>query len=203
MKIYLLILLTIGRLFSASLEHITINNYDFSIVKEDYHIYDSKGKIMKMYLEENNNNLTFVLRLTLHDETGGCTSRSIQKGAYEINGSVITLYNYWDRKGKAYLAPYGWRIQKYKVLSSGKLKQIFGQIYLESTKQSYENDSGLKYLFTSPKTDEERAKKEEYIKEIEQKYKAKFVLGKEKNRLKEEVEEALKRKLKRVWRGDK
>ena len=117
MKLFSLIVLTINMLFAAAeLEHVTLGNQDFSIVTESYEIYDSKGEVMKFYKEERNNDLTFVLSLILKDKTGTCADKSMQEGAYEINGTTITLYSFWDRKGKAYDSPYGGRIQQLSLI---------------------------------------------------------------------------------------
>jgi hypothetical protein len=52
MKLFLLMLFTASTLFgTAELKHITIKNQDFSIVTEAYDIYDSKGEVMKLWME--------------------------------------------------------------------------------------------------------------------------------------------------------
>ena len=200
MKRYLLIVLTLSQsLFSASLEHITINNHDFSVVTEQYEFYDSKGEVMKLYKEERNKNLSFALRLTLKDTTGGCSSKSIEEGAYDINGSVITLYTQWKRRGKAYDAPAGVRVQRFEVQNDGTLEQVFGELYIETARKRYAEDSGLKYLFTPAKTKEEKDEFTAYIKEVERMYKGTFVFGAKKKELKKEVKEALTKSFKASW----
>lgn len=199
MKIYLLILLTLTQLFSsASLEHVSINGYDFTVVKESYDIYDSKGTAMKIYREEPNKNLTFVLSLVLHDATGGCSGKSLEDGSYEINGSAITFYTQWSRRGNAHEAPVGARIQHFEVLSDGEIQQHYSELYIETARKTHA-DEGLKYLFTKPNSDDAREKLEEYFNRVEQKYKATFVLGKERDNLIKRVKEALKKKQKVQW----
>jgi Holliday junction resolvase RusA-like endonuclease len=200
MKTIFILSLFFMQLFSASLEHVTLNNYDFSIVKESYDIYDSKGEVLKLYKEEQNRDLTFMLRFTLSDHTGGCAAKGMTEGSYELSDDGnITFYSMWTRQGKAYLAPYGARIQTYKVSDAGKLELVEGKIYLEETKRNHDNDSGMEYLFHTPKTEEEKKQLETYVKAIEEKYNATFVFGDDAKVLSLEVKKALKRKIKALW----
>ena len=203
MKLFLLILLTLTTLFAtAELEHITIGNQDFSIVTESYEIYDSKGEVMKLYKEERNNDLTFVLSLILKDKTGSCADKSMQEGAYEINGTTITLYSFWDRKGKVYDSPYGARIQQYEMLPNHTVVLKSSKIYIETARKSYDPESGMKYLFTPPKTNSETEALQTYVKSVEREYKGIFVYGEEAKRLLEEVHEALRRSMKAKWQNN-
>jgi hypothetical protein len=200
MKTIFILLVSFLQLFSASLEHVTINSYDYSIVNESYDIYDSKGEVVKFYKEEQNRDLTFMLGFTLTDHTGGCSEKAITEGSYEISDDGnITLYSMWKRQGKAYLAPSGVRVQTYRVADGGKLEFVAGKVYVEETKKNHDNDSGMAYLFTAPKTKEEKQKLENYIKAVEKSYKATFVLGEEREALFTEVKQALKRKVKALW----
>ncbi len=199
MKTIFILSLFFMQLFSASLEHVTINHNDFSVVKESYDIYDSKGEVLKLYKEEQNRNLIFLLSFTLSDSTGGCSSKSMVNGSYEISDDTITFYTMWTRRGKANLSPYGARMQRYKVLDSGKLELIEGQVYVEETKKKHDNESGMEYLFHAPKTQEEKEKLQSYIKAVEEKYKATFVFEEDGKILIKEVKKALKRKMKALW----
>lgn len=202
MKI-LLILSTLSSLLfsSATLEHITIGNQDFSIVTESYKIYDSKGEVMKFYKEERNNNLTFVFSLILEDTTGTCADKSMQKGAYEINGTDIMLYTFWDRKGKAYDSPYGARVQHYQMLPNHTVVLRSSRVYVETGRRNYDDTSGMQYLFVSPKTESEKEALSKYVKFVEREYKGDFVYGDDAKQLIHEVEEALSRKMKARWKS--
>jgi exonuclease III len=203
MKILLLLSILISILFSsAKLEHITIGNQDFSIVTESYKIYDSKGEVLKFYKEERNNNLTFIFSLILDDSTGTCADKSIQTGSYEINGTNITLYTFWDRKGKAYDSPYGARIQYYEMLPNHTVVLKSSKVYIETARRSYDEQSGMKYLFIPPQTKTEKEAFKTYIKSVEKEYKGTFVYGNEAKRLIEEVHEALRRKMKAKWQSN-
>jgi hypothetical protein len=187
---------------TAQLEHVTLGNQDFSIVTEAYDIYDSKGEVMKLYKEERNNDLTFVLSLILEDKTGSCADQSMQEGAYEINGTTITLYSFWDRKGKMYDSPYGARIQHYEMLPDHTVVLRSSKLYIETAKRSYDTQSGLQYLFTSPKTKTQKEALQNYVKKVEKEYKGVFVHGEEAKRLLKEVHKALSRKMKAKWQSN-
>jgi hypothetical protein len=184
---------------NSSVEDITIGKFDFVIIKKSYDIYESKGELMQLYREKRNRNLLFALRLTLKDKTGDCASKGLQEGAYEIDNKGITLYSLWHRRGKAYLEPFGARIQHYEIQSDGNLKQVSSVVYIESARKKHAIDEGMEYLFVAPKNDEEKKKLESYVKEIERVYKAKFVYGEEKERLIKKVKKALKMKMKKRW----
>jgi hypothetical protein len=202
MKLFLLILLTLTHLFAtAELEHITIGNQDFSLVTETYEIYDSKGEVIKLYKEERNNDLTFVLSLISKDKTGSCADKSMQEGAYEINGTTITLYSFWDRKGKMYDSPYGARIQRYEMLPDHTVALKSSKVYIETSRKSYDTESGMKYLFTPPNNKSEIEALQAYVKSVEREYKGAFVYDNEAKKLMEEVHEAFRRKMKAEWKG--
>ena len=200
MKIFFVLISMLSVLFSnSSVEDITIGKFDFVIIKKSYDIYDSKGELMQLYREERNKNLIFALRLTLKDETGSCASKGLQEGAYVVDEKGITLYSLWHRRGKAYLEPYGARVQRYEIQSNGLLKQVSSSVYIETARKKHAIDEGMQYLFVAPTNDEEKKKLERYIKEIERVYKAKFVQGEEISKLFQEVKKALKRKMKKIW----
>lgn len=203
MKIFFLLFFTLNMLFAtAVLEHVTLGNQDFSIVTESYDIYDSKGEVMKFYKEERNNDLIFVLSLIIKDKTGTCADKSTQEGAYEINGTTITLYSFWDRKGKVYDSPYGARIQQYKVLPDHSVVLGSSKIYMETARKSYDKQSGMRFLFTPPKTASEKEALQAYVKSVEKQYKGVFVFGEEAKMLIDEVHEAFRRKMKSAWQGN-
>jgi len=198
-KIFILVL-ALGQLFAGSVESLTINKQEFSLEKESYNIYDSKGTYVKFYRVEKDKSLTPVLRLTLKDATGNCASKTLEDGAYEIEGSTITLYTLWNRRGRAYLDPYGAKIQKYKVSSDGTLEEISSYVYVEETRKKYDDGNGMEYLFQAPQNSSEQEKLDNYVKEVEEKYKGKFVFGDKSKKLIKDVKEALKRKTKAAWR---
>ena len=202
MRIIWLTLFALSTLFSsADLEHITIGNQDFSIVTESYRIYDSKGEVVKFYKEERNNDLTFIFSLILEDATGTCADKSIQSGSYEINGTNITLYSFWDRKGKVYDSPYGARIQHYEMLPDHTVVLKSSKLYIETARRSYDKESAMKFLFILPQTTSEKEAFQTYIRSVEKEYKGTFVYGDEARALLNEVQEALRRKIRSKWKN--
>jgi len=200
MKILLVLFFSfISFLFSEELKHITLGNQDFSITTETYDIYDSKGEVMSLYKEENNNDRTFVLSLRLKDRTGSCADQKMQDGSYEINGTNIMLYSFWDRKGRKYNSPYGARIQHYEMLPNHTVVLRSSKVYIETDRRNYDKESAMKYLFTPPVNDVQKEELQAYVKDIEADYKGTFVYAEEAKRLIAEVQEALRRKIKNRW----
>ena len=181
----------------AGSQEIIINHHPFTLVTEKYDIYDSKGEVMKFYKDIHDDKPLF--HITLSDATGGCSSRSLEDGSYEIEGNKIRLYSFFHRQGTAYMEPYGAKIVEYKVLKDGDLKKTSSQVYIETAQRGYENSKGMKYLFQKPKTINEKRALADYIKQVEEHYSAQFLLGEEGKSLIKEVKEALKRKIKRNW----
>lgn len=187
-------------LLGASLEHITIRDHDFSIVTEKYDIYDSKGEVMKLYREERNNDLRFVLSFTLKDSTGTCSDKSMQQGSYEINGNTIVLYTLWERKGRVYDAPYGAKIERYEVSEEGDVVQTSSRLYVETSIQSEDDESGMRFLFSPPKTLSDKQQFDAYIQNVQRQFKGTFVFSNEAEDLIDEVKNAIRSKESNPWR---
>ena len=202
MRLFLLMLLSAStHLCAAELEHITIKQQDFSIVTETYDIYNSKGEVMKLYKKDPDAKLTYILGLTLKDKTGNCSDIRVQKGAYEINGTDIKLYSFWDRRGDVDNAPYGARISHYKIFEDHTVVKKSSYLYIESVSKNYNDESGMKYLFTAPKTYQKKKELQAYVQEVEHKYEGVFVFENDAKSLIEEVKKALKRKMDRRWKS--
>ena len=199
MKFFILLPILLSFCFGATLKDIEIGKFTFSILTDTYDEYDSKGEVMKLYAQENNNDLTFILSLTLQDRTGSCADKSLEDGSYEINGSTLTLYTAWDRTGRAYDAPYGARIQVYELQSNATFKLISSRLYIETHRKKQDQNSGMQYLFSPPKNEKEQKIFEAYIAEVETRFKGTFVFGEEAKQLRLEVQEALKRKMHSAW----
>lgn len=196
MKHIFILVFAFSQLFSESIQPITINNQQFNIVKESYSIYDSKGEFIRFYKDKNE---TALFQLTLKDITGDCSSKSLEDGAYEIDEKGITLYSFWDRGGRAYLEPYGARVQRYEVETDGTFKRVFSKLYIETTRKKYDTDSGMEYLFRKPTTLEEEKNLKKYVDEVERVYHGTFVFGEEAKELLSIVKKALRKKVKLLW----
>ena len=166
---------------------------------ESYDIYDSKGEVLRVYKEHRNNDLTFMFSLILKDRTGACSDKSIEDGYYEINGTTITLYSQWDRRGKAYDAPYGVRIQVYTLDNQYNFVKTSSKLYIETQRANYTENSGMKYLFKTPGNHEEKAQLQTYVSRVERKYGGVFSFGAKAKNLIKEVETAMTRKMKAIW----
>jgi len=125
--------------------------------------------------------------------------RSPEDGYYEINGTTVTLYSHWERRGKAYDAPYGARVQVYELKDSYDLVRTSSKLYIETARPNYNENSGMKYLFKAPKTEKEKASLKTYVSAVERNYKGEFVYGDEAKKLIKEVEDAMIRKMKAIW----
>ena len=126
----------------------------------------------------------------------------MQTGSYEINGTHITLYSFWERKGKSYDSPYGARIQRYEMLPDHTVVLRSSKVYIETARKSYDTQSGMKYLFTPPKNKSEKEALQSYVQSVEKEYKGVFVHGEEAKTLLKEVHEALSRKMKAKWESN-
>jgi len=196
----LLFLLSFQILLAEQIEHITIGNQDFMFTKETYDIYDSNGEVLRVYKEERNNDLMFMFSLILKDRTGPCSDKSLEDGYYEINGTSVILYSAWNRRGKAYDAPYGARIQVYRLNKNYDLERVSSKIYIETQRQNYDRSSGMQYLFTAPKNTEEKEKLSQYIRKVERDFKGHFLYHEEAEKLLKEVEDAMRKKMKAAWK---
>jgi len=101
----------------------------------------------------------------------------------------------------AYLEPYGAQIVKYIVQTDGTLKKVKSDLYIELTQKRHNKESGMEYLFNPPKNEKERVLLNNYIKRVERIYKGKFLLGKEGEKLIEDVKNALTRQIKSRWKS--
>ena len=198
-KIVLLLLLSTYILFSTEIQHINIGNQDFMLTVEEYDVYDSKGEVLRVYKEKRNNDLLFMFSLILKDRTGACSAKSVEDGYYEVNDTSITLYSHWDRRGKAYDAPYGARIQVYTIDENFNLTKTSSKLYVETERQNYNETSGMQYLFKKPQNEEEKKALKAYVSSVERNYKGSFVFGEEAKKLMAEVEDAMGRKMKSIW----
>ncbi|PTB83936.1 hypothetical protein C9926_00425 [Sulfurovum lithotrophicum] len=198
-KIVFLLLLSTYVLFSTEIKHINIGNQDFMLTVEEYDVYDSKGEVLRVYKEKRNNDLVFMFSLILKDRTGSCSDKSVEDGYYEVNDSGITLYSHWDRRGKAYDAPYGARIQVYTIDDNFNLAKTSSKLYIETERENYNETSGMKYLFKKPQNQEEKAELDAYVRSVERNFKGTFVFGDEAKKLMAEVEDAMGRKMKSIW----
>jgi len=200
MKNFYLFLLSFVFVYSQDINQTSINNFSYEIVYSTYNEYGDKGTEMMFYRKNQNHDELPLFTFTLENQSGGCSEKSIQAGAYDINGSKLTFYTHWDRVGKAYASPQGDRIQHYEVDNNGTVHFIDGLLYIETEAKNYDTQSDIQFLFNIPKTLEEKQKLKEYIKRVEQTFKGHFVRDKEADTLHQKVDKALMEKRKTRWK---
>ncbi len=200
MRIYLLLLLFIVPLFSfASNKEVTIHQRHFVFKEKAYDLYGDKGITLTIYknaVKKQNEILSFILE----NKSGPCSSKSIQEGYYEIKDDKIMFYSHWERRGKAYDSPIGNRIQIYQVKKDGTFKKISSKLYIERERKNYDKGSGMKYLFTPPRTVKQKASFKQYIKKVEKIFEGDFVYEGEARKLADEVDDAIRRKRMQQWK---
>ena len=183
----------------GTVTHRTIGGNDYTFTTEHYEVYDSKGTVVRCYYEAQNRDLLHRFTLTLDDRTGTCGARSIEEGAYEIDGNIITLYTLWHREGRSYDTPYGARIMRYRAQRDGTFKLLSSRIYVEETAKGFDPDSGERFLWKSAQTESEKKAFAAYIDRMQKRFKGTFVLGEEAKALIAETEAALERKAQHRW----
>ncbi len=190
------------QLLSAEVEYLNITNQELIVIKDNYNLYKTKGRVVKFYHEESNKDLKFLKSFILDESSGGCSARAYQRGVYDINGSNITFYTKWSRSGKAYDLPQGVMIESYALKENGSLQKLSNQLYIESSQKGHDNDSGMKFLFNPPKNPTEEKHLAQYIRNVEAKYDGDFLQGEQAKQLQEQVEKALNQAVKKMWRSN-
>ena len=201
MKRILLLFLITTSLFSQKQKLLDIQGHSFLLFEEDYDEYDSKGKTVTFYNGEDSNRTEALLSFVLNDVTGGCNDKSIEKGVYELSGSTIIFYTLWQRVGSIDDAPFGGRVKSYEISKNGEIKLLSSYLYIEEHTKESNSGSGMRFLFESPKREEDKSLFLTYISLIEKRYGGEFVFDKKSSKLIIAVREALKRQVKAVWKS--
>lgn len=198
MKTLLIILILFSTLHAfKSEEEVQIGTYTFNLVKESYNEYGDKGMTMALYVKgDTSPKLSFVLK----NESGSCSDKDVEKGTYVIKKDSIILYTHWIRSQNTNNTPIGDRKQVYNVDVNGSFTLSDSSAYIEKTTQYEDADEGMQYLFTQPKTEDEKQLLSEYISSVEDIFKAKFVRGDEADNLAFEVNDALLKRQKQQWK---
>ncbi len=169
MRIIWSIMIIVASLHAATIEHIRVGEHDYTIMIEPYNLYESRGISMKLYLEEESEDLHYLITHLLEDKTGGCLGKSIQKGTYKIIDNRLTLYTKYSRSGREKDAPIGVEVAYFKFREDGSLQKLASQIHLKISQKEGDN-----------------------IKALEKAYGATFVFGVAAKKLQDEVTTALK-----------
>lgn len=137
--------------------------------------------------------LTHTQRLS----TGDCSILTIEVGDYEVKNNQLTFYSYWaagDRQG-LWTFPYGVRKQVYSVDSNGMVKLISAVVYVEDAidnpLETNPDQDYLQFLTIQPKSPKDKLALNNYIQQMQTRYKARFVHGQERTQLIKEVKSKL------------
>lgn len=186
----------------SSVTQTTMGACSVTLLREPYDIYDSHGTSVRFYHEKENQDMAYLLTFVLEDRTGGCLGKSIEKGAYTIDGEQLTLYTLWERSGSQKEAPAGAEIKVLRMQPDCRFKEISHTIYIETHARRRKDSSGMAYLFTPPQTDAEKKALEVYIRHTEKVFGGRFVRGEAARKLRSEVAkkvEEAREKERSVW----
>ncbi|RLA68351.1 MAG: hypothetical protein DRQ78_00930 [Epsilonproteobacteria bacterium] len=181
-------------------KEVYIGIHTFTLIEESYNEYGQKGVTMALYTKGTNVGMLRKLNFSIRNESGPCSDKNVEEGHYVINKDSITLYSHWKRSRSSDNTPIGDRIQVYKLNKHASFYLSDSKIYIEKSRRNKDTDEGMKYLYTEVKTKYEKVLLDSYVSNIEETFKAKFVLGDEARVLAKEVKKALMQKEKQRWK---
>ncbi len=193
--LFLLLVLLSGSSFGQN-KTVVLNGSTFEF--REIHADSVVQRFVEVY-RDNQKLLTHVLS----GDDGDCSSSQIELGGYEITGNQLVFYTYWAAADRQSLLtyPFGARKQVYQVLPAGTLKLTTSGIYIEDYVEGIEK-RGIDYLRqSSPRSKSQTEVLNKYITHIEKAYNAKFVTGKEKQLLLQEVRKKLSREIREETRN--
>jgi|GEM_PF-2971607 len=171
--------------FSQQVEEVIIGGFTFNLAKEsseDFLLDTLKKPIIpfssQIVLSRNGKKL---LTHTLSEYSVDCNSISLELGYYEIQDSSIFFYSYWAWDGICNGCPQGIMRQIYTVNNKGKLKPELSEIFMDYRHHEFSQMSG--------------AEKKAHIKEIEKRYNATFMGGRNAAYLELDITRQLKDKI--------
>lgn len=191
-------------------DEIRIGNVELSVIKKngEYHDIDSPDTIKLIYKKGGRD----TINIHYFNSEGDSNSKGYTFGTYITTDTSIIVYTYWCKAGDIAYYPFGARVQEYTVNNNGKFTMVNSRLYVEACSQYYRSVTGhnpdcdgVDYLFTTPKTKEEKEKFKKYIQRAEKEYKAKFVYGKQSDELLEEIREIFQEEIKKYtyyWYGN-
>ncbi len=178
----------------AQTTSLKLGNTSFTIEEVAEHNPEEERKV-SLSLKRNGKQL---LTHTILYNSGDHNSEELELGDYDVSDSTITFYSYWAWGGDAPIAPFGGRIQTYKIQPDGRLLFEKGEIYIEEGRAGFGGmiPEAVKFLNEeSPTTQAEKKEFAKYIKNVEDIYHAKFVYGAESNKLMKAVRNRLAKRI--------
>ena len=194
MKIFKLVLILL--MFGTVAAHAKT----LSINQQRFEIKTTHGETDEWFEQDNLELYRGDKKLLTHTQrlsTGDCSILTIELGDYEVKNNQLTFYSYWaagDRQG-LWTFPYGVRKQVYLVDSKGMVKLISAVVYVEDTisnpLETNPDQDYLQFLTIQPKSPKDKLALNNYIQQMQTRYKARFVLGQERTQLIKEVKSKL------------
>ena len=180
----------------SQIDTVTINGYDFIFTHvKSSDTDDIENASVNLFRYGKNGEIKYLLNHTLDLTEGDCNSMSVEMGDYLIEDSAIVFYSFWCRQGDAPVSPWGARIQKYSVQKNGNVILASSRLYIETSRKDWYENKGIKYLFEVAKIKKEKIALKEYIETVEKEYNAKFVFGKDADKLLQDVKEKFSKRI--------
>ena len=194
MKIFKLVLILL--MFGTVAAHAKT----LSINQQRFEIKTTHGETEEGFEQDNIELYRGTKRLLTHTQrlsTGDCSILTIELGDFEVKNDQLIFYTYWaagDRQG-LWTFPYGVRKQVYLVDSKGMVKLISAVVYVEDTisnpLETNPDQDYLQFLTIQPKSPKDKLALNNYIQQMQTRYKARFVHGQERTQLIKEVKSKL------------
>lgn len=194
MKIFKLVLILL--MFDTVAAHAKT----LSINQQRFEIKTTHGETEEGFEQDNLELYRGDKKLLTHTQrlsTGDCSILTIELGDYEVKNNQVIFYSYWaagDRQG-LWTFPYGVRKQVYSVDSKGMVKLINAVVYVEDTisnpLETNPDQDYLQFLTIQPKSPKDKLALNNYIQQMQTRYKARFVHGQERTQLIKEVKSKL------------
>ena len=180
----------------SQIDTFNINGFDFIFKHvKNADTDDIENTSVNLLRLETSGKTKYLLKHTMGLTEGDCNSTSVEMGDYLINDTIIIFYSFWCWQGDAPVSPWGARIQEYNISENGNVKMASSKLYIETSRPDWHENKGIKYLFEDVKTKEEKIVLKEYIKTVEKEYNAKFVYGKESDKLLKDVKEKFSKRI--------
>ena len=171
-----------------------------SINQQRFEIKTTHGETEEGFEQDNIELYRGTKRLLTHTQrlsTGDCSILTIELGDFEVKNDQLIFYTYWaagDRQG-LWTFPYGVRKQVYSVDPKGMVKLISAVVYVEDTisnpLETNPDQDYLQFLTIQPKSPKDKLALNNYIQQMQTRYKARFVHGQERMQLIKEVKSKL------------
>ena len=164
-----------------------INHQNYTLKKENYREYGDKGTLLHFY--HDSSLTTPALSITLQRSFGSCGEKTYEKSSYKIQDSKLIYYSKW----------HGFSMDGYRKMVYSFEKNASHAVQIENTLTLDDHSDASTLLHKKKKNEKESAQLEAYIKTIQSRYHAEFLLGDKAEILAREVEKALAQNMQKTW----